>query len=379
MNAPVLIRKKIRSVGRKLREVKMVARGLKSNQHPILVHLVPIRRCNLSCTYCNEYDDFSSPVPKQELMRRIDLLATLGSENIHLSGGEPLLHPDLEEIIQYIAQKGISSGLLTNGYLLTEERIRKLNRVGLDYLQISVDNVQPDPTSMKSLKVLDKKLEWLSRNAEFSVSINSVLGAELGQPEDALAVTSRARNLGLQSTVGILHDQSGQARPFGERHRSVYDQLQSMMEKSFFRFAFYQQFQDNLVHGKPNQWHCGAGARYLYICEDGLVHYCSQQRGYPAIPLEQYTVADMEREYRKTKVCAPYCTISCVHRVAMIDHVREHPMEALKNFFPPKPGQGAYSGMPRAVRFLVWLFMPGSQGKGRRALSNAAKKILGVR
>ena len=48
-------------------------------------------------------------------------------------------------------------------------------------------------------------------------------------------------------------------------------------------------FQDNLADGKPNEWRCRAGARYLYVCENGLVHYCSQQRGYPGMPLETYT------------------------------------------------------------------------------------------
>ena len=45
----------------------MVARGLQSASHPLLAQIVPIRRCNLSCTYCNEYDDFSKPVPTETI------------------------------------------------------------------------------------------------------------------------------------------------------------------------------------------------------------------------------------------------------------------------------------------------------------------------
>ena len=71
------------------------------------------------------------------------------------------------------------------------------------------------------------------------------------------------------------------------------------MEKSSYAQINY--FQDNIAHGKENQWRCRAGARYLYICEDGLVHYCSQQRGYPAKPLAEYTVADIRREYLTEK------------------------------------------------------------------------------
>jgi MoaA/NifB/PqqE/SkfB family radical SAM enzyme len=364
---------------RKYKEGRMIARGLKSNQHPILVHLVPIRRCNLSCTYCNEFDDFSQPVPKEVLKRRIDLLAAMKPENIHISGGEPLMHPDIEEIIAYISAKGILSGLLTNGYLLTRELIQKLNNAGLDYLQISVDNVTPDDVSKKSLKVLDKKLQWLSEFAEFNVSINSVLGADLEHPEDALAVMNRAAELGLRTTIGILHDHSGQVKPFGDQQIRIYRELREKSEKSFASVAYYQQFQENLIQGRPNQWHCGAGARYLYVCEDGLVHYCSQQRGYPAIPLEQYDRGCMEREYKKIKPCAPYCTISCVHRVAMIDHLREKPMEALTGFFPPKQGQDQYSGMPVTVRILAWIFLSPDRVDGKRFLRKATEKFFGVR
>jgi hypothetical protein len=50
--------------------------------------------------------------------------------------------------------------LITNGYLLSRDRIRRLNRAGLDHLQISIDNVTPDEVSKKSLKVLDQKLRY---------------------------------------------------------------------------------------------------------------------------------------------------------------------------------------------------------------------------
>ena len=60
----------------------------------------------------------------------------------------------------------------------------------------------------------------------------------------------------------------------------------------------------------------------LFRSEDGLVHYCSQQRGYPGKPLEQYTKADIQREYLTEKSCAPYCTVSCVHQISYFDFFR---------------------------------------------------------
>src|SRR6185503_16395305 len=182
----------VRRARRRFRQAQVFANALKSPYRPVLAHLIPIRRCNLSCTYCNEFDDRSAPVPTSDLLRRIDRLASLGTGITTLSGGEPLLHPDIDTIIGHIRQRGMIATLITNGYLLSRERIRRLNRAGLDHLQISIDNVIPDEVSKKSLKVLDQKLQWLAQYAEFNVNINSVLGSAILHPEDALAVTRRA-------------------------------------------------------------------------------------------------------------------------------------------------------------------------------------------
>ena len=110
------------------------------------------------------------------MKRRIDHLARLGTSIVTFSGGEPLLHPELDEIIAHMRTYPILAGMITNGYLLTADRIKRLNRAGLDHLQISIDNVMPDEVSKKSLKVLDKKLQLLAEHADFHVNINSVVG-----------------------------------------------------------------------------------------------------------------------------------------------------------------------------------------------------------
>ena len=313
------LRRTWRAAGRRLRELRMIAKGLASKDHVILAHIIPTRRCNLSCTYCNEFDDFSKPVPTDVMFQRLDQLASLGTTIVTISGGEPLLHPDLDRIVAHIRQRGMIAGMITNGYLLTVERIERLNRAGLDHLQISIDNAMPDEVSKKSLKVLDKKLQLLSEHADFHVNINSVVGGGIRTPEDALTVGKRAVELGFTSTVGIIHDGEGQLQPLGEREREVYMAMRAMEKSSYARINY---FQDNIAHGKENHWRCRSGARYLYICEDGLVHYCSQQRGYPAKPLAEYTVADVRREYRTEKGCAPRCTVACVHQISYIDFWR---------------------------------------------------------
>src|SRR5882757_26746 len=304
----VRLRRSYKAASRNVHGLWQVLKAVASTDHPLLAHLIPIRRCNLSCTYCNEYDDFSKPVPTEQMLRRVDRLGDLGTSVVTISGGEPLLHPDLDDIIHQMVKRHIVSGLITNGYLLTADRIQRLNRAGLEWLQISIDNVNPDDVSKKSLKVLDKKLQWLAEHAEFHVNINSVVGGGIANPQDALTVGKRAVELGFSSTIGIIHDGSGQLQPLNEEERSVYDEMKSWEKRSFTRI---NAFQDNIAQGLPNEWRCRAGARYLYICEDGLVHYCSQQRGYPAVPLATYSVDDIRREFDTPKSCAPYCTVGC--------------------------------------------------------------------
>jgi MoaA/NifB/PqqE/SkfB family radical SAM enzyme len=308
-----------KAVYRRAREIRMIAKGLASTDHPVLAHVIPMRRCNLACTYCNEYDDVSKPVAIDTMCERLDHLADLGTTIITISGGEPLLHPDLDLIIARIRKRGMLAGMITNGYLLTAERIKRLNRAGLDHLQISIDNVMPDEVSKKSLKVLDKKLQLLAEHADFHVNINSVVGGGIQSPRDALVIGKRALQLGFTSTVGIIHDGDGQLQPLRDEEREVYSAMRAMEKSSYTRLNY---FQDNIAHGKENRWRCRAGARYLYICEDGLVHYCSQQRGYPGKPLAEYTIEDVRREYRTAKSCAPRCTVACVHQTSYIDFWR---------------------------------------------------------
>ena len=304
---------------RKVREYAMVARALADTSHPVLAQIIPTRFCNLSCAYCNEYDKVSEPVPLEEMFRRIDHLGRLGTAMIGISGGEPLTHPQLDDIIRRMRKTGAIAGMITNGFLLSPDRIERLNEAGLDHMQISIDNLEPDEVSKKSLKTLDKRLEMLAEFAEFHVNINSVVGGGIKNPNDALTIGRRALELGFELTIGMIHDGDGQVKPLKPDEARVYHEMKARKKTNYAQF---DKFQEAIAEGRPNNWRCRAGSRYLYICEDGLVHYCSQQRGYPGVPVAEYTREDLKREFTTAKSCAPHCTIGCVHRISYIDHWR---------------------------------------------------------
>jgi MoaA/NifB/PqqE/SkfB family radical SAM enzyme len=186
-------------------------------------------------------------------------------------------------------------------------------------MQISIDNVMPDDVSKKSLKTLDYRLRLLAEHADFHVNINSVVGGGIHNPQDAIVVAKRAVELGFTSTVGIIHDSDGQLQPLLESEQEIYLKVRDMGKKNYARLNY---FQDNIAHGIENKWKCRAGARYLYVCEEGLVHYCSQQRGYPGKPLAEYTKDDIRREFITEKGCAPRCTVACVHYTSYMDFWR---------------------------------------------------------
>jgi MoaA/NifB/PqqE/SkfB family radical SAM enzyme len=317
----------LRKAARKVRSTREFVRGLIDTDHPLLVHIIPIRRCNIDCGYCNEFDKVSTPVPTADMIARIDKLAELGTSVVAFSGGEPMLHPELDTLIAHIRSRGMIAGLITNGYLMSPKRIHALNAAGLDYLQISIDNVEPDEISKKSLRLLDKKLEWLKEHAHFDININSVVGGGIKNPEDARTINRRAAELGFSTSIGIIHDSSGLLKPLGPAERAIFDEVSELIDgrRQVVQnlYSGIRSFQVNLADGKPNEWQCRAGARYLYICENGLVHWCSQQRGTPGVPLASYTLDDIRREFLAPKWCAPMCTIGCVHRVSTMDYWRK--------------------------------------------------------
>ena len=317
----------LKIVGRNLRAV---AQALIFHRRPFLAQIVPMRKCNLSCGYCNEFDTSSSPVPTSQVKAWIDHLARLRTAHVTISGGEPMLHPELDEIISYIRKNNMIAGLITNGTRLDRERVNRFNQAGLEFLQISIDNVSGSEVSKKSLRLLDEKLLELHRYASFRVNVNSVVGVAGEHLSDVLQIAQRAVSLGFVSTIGVVHSDKVNVRKFTDEELRIFRELQSVSAGSLKRFLnplgwkTFNKFQENLINGRANDWRCRAGARYLYITEDGIVHRCSQQQGVPGVPLSAYTIREFDLEYRAKKVCSSYCTIGCVQRVALLDNWR-HP------------------------------------------------------
>jgi MoaA/NifB/PqqE/SkfB family radical SAM enzyme len=296
---------------------------------PFLAQLVVIRRCNLSCGYCNEYDKTSEPVPYDELCRRIDKLYELGTWSIEFTGGEPLEHPRLIDLVRYARDKGFYQiELISNGYLWNEAKVHELNAAGLDRLQISVDGVEPNDVTVKVLRPLRKKLETIARHAKFRVTLNSVVGS--APAGEALEVVEFAKRHGVRARVQLVHDGDGQLA-LDSQQAQEYADIRRAIGK---RFAEAGDYREKLMTVGAASFKCRAGSRYLYVDEHGMVRWCSQTRDRWGVPLAAYSNAELRRQFRTRKDCNAGCTVGCVRNSSRPDQWRSQPLAQ-----PPAPDE----------------------------------------
>lgn len=309
------------------------AKALATPTSPMLVQMVVTRRCNLSCGYCNEYDDVSDPIPTAELEERIDYIASLGTLVLTFTGGEPLLHPDLDRLVARAVSHGIVVTTITNGYPVTKRWIERLNKAKLSWVQISIDNLVPNDVSQKSFSKIKHKLELLRDHADFGINVNAVLGSSPTQ--DTRTLVDEVEKLGAYMTVGLMHGPTGELDPglAGDELASLHAEMQERSNKTIFHFAG-EGWEKQMIRAGSSAFKCRAGSRYLYVDEFGKVSYCSQRRGDPGIPLLQYTKAMMQTAFDAPKGCESRCTIACVRRASAFDGIRGQngaPASAVKN------------------------------------------------
>ena len=104
-----------------------------------------IRRCNLTCKHCYSISadiNFPGELDTQQVFRVMDDLRSFGVPVLILSGGEPLLRPDIFDISQRAKDMGFYTGLSTNGTLIAEAIIDRIAAVGYDYVGISIDGIR---------------------------------------------------------------------------------------------------------------------------------------------------------------------------------------------------------------------------------------------
>ena len=287
---------------------------------PFLAQLVIIRRCNLACSYCSEYDKVSDPIPAEILEKRLRKLKSLGTFGVSLTGGEPTLHSQLPDLIRKCRKLGFfRTGMISNGFLLRPELIKSLNEAGLQEMQISIDGVQANDTTQKVLANLEKRLRWLREYARFRVIVSGVLGA--CPSEEAEEVIAFAKQMGFVQRVLLLHDSNGQLK-HSNGEAKAFEKIVRQLPKTVVDFSNYRK---RLLRDGSAPFKCRAGSRYLYVDEHGKVSWCSQTRNVWSKSLMDYSYSDLREQFYQYKPCHATCTLGCARSTSQLDNWRAQP------------------------------------------------------
>jgi len=130
--------------GRRSKDLPSHLLQFSADKKPVVVWNVT-RRCNLRCVHCysqSEDRNYHGELSFDQGKALIDDLAEFGSPVILFSGGEPLIRPDILDLIRYAAGKGLRAVVSTNGTLITAKLAAQLKEIGLSYVGISLDGLE---------------------------------------------------------------------------------------------------------------------------------------------------------------------------------------------------------------------------------------------
>ncbi|MEO5331346.1 MAG: heme d1 biosynthesis radical SAM protein NirJ [Magnetococcus sp. YQC-5] len=141
-------------MSRLLRPTAVERSRVSTAQGPVIVWNL-IRRCNLACTHCyaaSADKTFHGELSQAEIFRVLADLKASGVPALILSGGEPLLRPDLFEIASQAKAMGFYVGLSSNGTLMDQEQVKRIAQTGFHYVGVSLDGLEASHDQMRGMR-----------------------------------------------------------------------------------------------------------------------------------------------------------------------------------------------------------------------------------
>jgi pyrroloquinoline quinone biosynthesis protein E len=253
-------------------------------------------RCPLSCGYCSnplELDKHAAELDTATWTRVLGEAAALGVLQLNLTGGEPLVRDDLEELVAVARARELYTNLITSGVPLPRARLERLRAAGLDSLQLSVQDVDAEGGKwIAGRDCLDDKLEVAAaaRDLGIPMTLNVVLhrGNIARVPQFiALAEKVGAERLELANTQYLgwalvnrealmpTRAQLADARAVAE---AAIERLRGKVEVLFVRPDYYAD--------RPRACMEGWARRYIVVSPDGTTLPCHQATSIKTLSFE---------------------------------------------------------------------------------------------
>lgn len=178
-----------------------IARYFFGRNFPLIATFQLTNRCNFNCQMCNiKNNPKKQTIPFADFKKIIDDLSSLGCAYATLSGGEPLLIQDITEYVLYAKKKIPFVNLVTNGYLLSEDFAKEVERIGLSSISISMDGLREKNDELRGVKGAFERtvsgIRLLKRYAPgVKITINTVISGK--NIEDIIGLTEFSEGLGV--------------------------------------------------------------------------------------------------------------------------------------------------------------------------------------
>ncbi len=284
------------------------------DRKPLWAQINVTWQCNLDCIYCTEHDDSKPHVPSSDIIARIDHCKELGVLHTDLIGGEPLLHPDLVPLMRHVVRRGMSTGMTTNGFLLTADKLKELVDLGMGRIQISIDRLNPAPGTPKSLRTLQNKIDLIAKQGLW-FTVATVLCPET--LEEVIPLAEHCFATRVPIFLALVHDR-GQLKP-GPHDARYLEKLSWLRQKKregkpvanpYYLIRYFER----LLQGAPMRWTCMGGHKAFYVSPTGDLHFCYHVA--PHRPFAAVTAREMSR-LREPKGCEKDCGVDCMVRTAL--------------------------------------------------------------
>lgn len=242
--------------------------------HVRSAYLHVTQRCDLSCMFCYSEDASRNRLPDpslQDLLHALDLLASLGTARLVISGGEPFLRDDLAGIAAHARERGFTDiSLLTNGLHVTPARLQALAGL-VDTIAVAFDGCSADdPAYLRGAQRFDRLVQAVGhvRDAGFTARILPTLhGRNVG---DIPRYQQLAQRLGATLSFSLLTAPMGDLGELALSPCQLHDlALLSAREQLGAPGGSLGD-----AHALSARLSCGAGARTLSVAANGTVFPC---------------------------------------------------------------------------------------------------------
>lgn len=299
-------------------------------------------KCNLDCDFCSvvagEYKH--NDLPLERMLEIIQEAADLGLKELHFSGGEPTVRPDLEDMIAFATDLGIHTRIITNGYKLPKKRIEKFVRSGLKDVMISMDGMEHHHNIMRGKSDgFERTLKTVKTCIELGLRTRVSMVAFKENQEDVAPLLRFVDNLGVDIFSVFLGAPLGR----GMRHRqksmlsaaewksiseSVLSEVDSGEIKASVIIEQGYAYTDRSPLNKTGITGRGTGCStlltsydYLIMRSDGKLYQCIYfvDDGEPIGDIADRGIEDVLRKAQEEKLYAAFTVpqdkcVSCAHQ-----------------------------------------------------------------